>query len=333
MSGSSGGGSQTTTQELPDWAQGTAKDILTQGTALSKQTAPVYTGSTVAGLTSDQLNAIANGTTASNNATAASNLANSYASSLAGSNPYTVSSGYTGNVTADSSLDPYTSVDNNPYLASTVAASNKAISDAYMNGTAANTATQFRNSGAFGGSANQQAVDANQTALGTALSNNTSAMYNAAYNTAEQAAAQKSAQANTVALANQSVGTSANTAANSTNANSYYSNLSAQLAALQGASSSANAASSSANAANTLGITQQTTNQNQLLADYKTWLAQQPYEVQQQSINTLSSSLSAALGAGTQGTSTTTASGTNGNTLATLLGLGVTGAGLYAASA
>ncbi|VVE53346.1 hypothetical protein PAN31108_04852 [Pandoraea anhela] len=172
-------------------------------------------------------------------ATAASNIAQQ----LAGGSAYQTKNPYTGNVTASTAASAYADPANNPYLAATVAASNKQITDAYQNTTAPTTLAQFRNAGAFGGSAQAQATGQNEQNLATALSNNTAGMYNSAYNTAAGVATQNAAQQNQVNLANQSVGTAANQANNSQNSSNYYNWLNAQQAALTGASNANNASS------------------------------------------------------------------------------------------
>jgi hypothetical protein len=324
-SGGGGGGSTTTTQELPSWAQPYAQQLLERGAALSNTTTPQYTGQTVADLNGTQTGAISGLTSAAGNQTGTSNAAMAYYNSLLGNpNGYSISNPYTGNVTASTAADSYANPSNNPYLAQTVAASNKQITDAYQNGTAASTLAQFRNAGAFGGTAQQQATTANENSLANTLSNNTAGMYNSAYNTAAGVASQNAAQQNAVGLANQSVGTSANQAYN-TQASSNYNNQQANIAnALNGSTAANTAASSLYGNQLTGGAVAQGNSQDQLNALYQQWYNQvnQPYA----NLSTLSGALSGALGSGA-GVTTQTSSAGSGNSLGTLLGLGQTGLG------
>lgn len=327
--GGGGGGSTTTTQELPAWAQPYAQQLLQRGADLSNQTVPQYTGQTVAGLNGTQTGAIAGITGAASNQASTSNAAMDYYKSLTGNpNGFSITNPYTGNVSASTAADAYADPSNNPYLAQTVAASNQQITDAYQNGTAADTLSQFRNAGAFGGSAQQQTTSQNEKNLGTTLSNNTANMYNAAYNTAAGVASQNAAQQNAVNLANQSVGTSANQAYNQ-QASSNYNNQQSNIVNALGASTAANAGSS-ALYGNQLqgGNVAQGNSQDQLNALYQQWFNQvnQPYA----NLSTLSSALSGALGSGA-GTTVQTQSAGSGNSLATLLGLGQLGVGAYGA--
>lgn len=328
-SGGGGGGSTTTTQELPSWAQPYAQQLLQRGADLSNQTVPQYSGQTVAGLNGTQTGAIAGLTGAASNQASTSNAAMDYYKSLTGNpNGFSITNPYTGNVNASTAADAYADPSNNPYLAQTVAASNQQITDAYQNGTAADTLSQFRNAGAFGGSAQQQTTSQNEKNLGTTLSNNTANMYNAAYNTAAGVASQNAAQQNAVNLSNQSVGTSANQAYNS-QASSNYNTQQGNIVNALGASTAANAGSS-ALYGNQLqgGTTAQGNSQDQLNALYQQWFNQvnQPYA----NLSTLSGALSGALGSGA-GVTTQTQSAGSGNSLATLLGLGQLGVGAYSA--
>ncbi|MEX3923063.1 hypothetical protein AB4Y36_03440 [Paraburkholderia sp. BR10936] len=199
--GSSGssGGSSTTTTELPGYAQGTAQDILSKGTALSNSPIPQYTGQTYAGMNSTQNNAIQGMSNLANSggvtgqvSGAVSQMANN------GGNNY-------GNVTAPTataSQNPYASM-SNPYLAQEVNAANQQTTQAF-NQNAMNLNSQFAGTGAFGGSAYQNAVNNNNKTLGTALANNSANIYGNAYNTAAQAASVNASLGTEASLANQS---------------------------------------------------------------------------------------------------------------------------------
>ncbi len=326
MSSPSSGGTTTTKTELPDWAQPYAKQLLERGAALSNQEVPQYNGQLVAGMNGTQTGAISGLTGAAANQAGTATAASNIAQQLAGGSAYQTSNPFTGNVTASTAANSYADPANNPYLASTVAASNKQITDAYQNTTAPTALAQFRNAGAFGGSAQAQVTGQNEQNLATALSNNTAGMYNSAYNTAANVASQNAAQQNQVNLANQSVGTAANQASNAQNSSNYYNWLNAQQAALTGASNANNASSNLYGNQYAGGAAQQANSQSQLDAAYQQWWnkVNAPYA----QLSTLSSALSGALGNGT-GTSVTSQSGCSGGLLASLLGAGTAGLGAY----
>lgn len=313
-SGGGGGGNTTTTQNLPDWAQPYASQLLQRGADLSNTTIPQYQGQMVAGLSGTQQSGLNNLNSAAGNA---ASLSNQYA----GSSGPQVSNPYTGNVTASSAAAQFADPSNNPYLANTVKAANQQITQAYDNSTAPQTLAQFRNAGAFGGSAQQQATDNNQYQLANALSNNTANMYSSAYNTAAGVASQNAAQQNMVNMGNQAIGTNANNAYNQLRSQNYFNNGYLQ----NGLNTSAGALAGQQLQG---GQIQQQNNQDQLNAAYQQWYNQvnQPYA----QLSTLSSALSGALGSGA-GTSISKQMPGSGNTLGTLLGLGSLGLGAYGA--
>jgi hypothetical protein len=326
---SSGGGSsgnQTTTQELPGWAQPYAQQLLERGSDLSNSSAPVYSGQQVASLNAQQQNAIGGLGNAASYQEGTTGTAQNLANSLAGGSYYQTSNPYTGNVTASTAANAYADPANNPYLSSVVNQANQDLTTAYNNTTGASALAQFRNAGAFGGSAQQDQTTANQKQLADQISQQTAGMYNSAYNTAANVATQNAAQQNAVGLANQSVGTSAAQSANAQNSNNYYNYLNAQQNAVNGATSANSALSSLYGNQYTGGAAAQSNSQDKLNAAYQAWLQQvnQPYT----NLSTLSSALSGALGSGTGITSTTGTAG-SGNSLATLLGLGSVGLGAY----
>lgn len=325
-SGGSSGGSSTTTQELPDWAQPYANQLLQNGASLSEQPVPQYGGQTVAGMNSNQTGAINNASTASNNATNLAGSATNWAQGVAGSSAPAISNPYTGNVTASTAANAYADPSNNPALASSINAGNQAITQAYNSSTAPTTLAQFRNGGAFGGSAQQQATSNNEYQLGNALSNNTANMENSAYNTAAGVASNNANQQNTVNLSNQAIGTNANNAYNQNVSSNYFNNIYGGASALNAASGANSAASSAAGNALTAGSASQQNSQDSLNALYQQWYNQVNAPYAQQS--TLSSALSGALGSGAGTSMTSTQPGTS-NTLASLLGLGTAGAGVY----
>jgi hypothetical protein len=316
----------TTTTELPTWAQPYAQQLLQRSSDLSNTTIPQYSGQLTAGLSDAQQGGIANTNAAASGAQSNADAATQYYQQLMGGSGYSASNPYTGDVTASNAAAAFADPSNNPYLKSVVDASNKQITDAYSNVTAPTTLAQFRNAGAFGGSAQQQYTGTQEKQLADSLSANTSGMYNSAYNTAAQVAAQNAAQANQVALANQSVGTNAGLSTNNLNSQNYYSNISSILSALSGATqANANAGTQAGNQI-TAGGVQQQNSQDALNAAYQQWYNQvnQPY----QQLSTLSSGLSGALGSGV-GTSISQTNAGSGNTLASLLGIGSLGLGAY----
>jgi len=324
--GGSSGGTTTTTQELPDWAQPYAQQLLQRGADLSNQPVPQYGGQTVAGLSGTQNQGITNTNQAATNAGNLANQASQYANQVTGSSGPQVNNPYTGNVTASTAADSYADPSNNPYLQNVINSSNNAITTAYNNTTAPQTLAQFRNAGAFGGSAQQQATANNEYQLGQALAANTANISNNAYNTGAQVASQNAAQQNNVNLANQSVGTAAGQATNALNSNNYFANINAGNQALQTASGINQGYGASAGQQLGAGAVQQQNSQDQLNALYQQWFnsVNAPYS----QLSTLSQALSGALGSGT-GITTSQQQPGSGSTLGSLLGLGSLGLGAY----
>ena len=312
--GGGGGGNTTTTQNLPDWAQPYASNLLQRGSDLSNTTVPQYQGQMVAGLSGTQQSGLNNLNSAAGNAVA---LSNQYA----GSSGPQINNPYTGNVTASTAANQFANPANNPYLQNTVNAANQQITQAYNNSTAPQTMAQFRNAGAFGGSAQQQATSNNEYQLANALSNNTANMYNSAYNTAAGVASQNAAQQNMVNMGNQAIGTNANNAYNQLRSQNYFNNGYLQ----SGLNTSAGALAGQQMQG---GQIQQQNNQDQLNAQYQQWYnnVNQPYA----QLSTLSSALSGALGSGA-GTSISRQMPGSGNMMGTLMGLGSLGLGAYGA--
>lgn len=327
-SGGGGGGSSTTTQELPSWAQPYAQQLLQRGSDLSNTTMPTYGGQTVAGLNDTQQAGIGNLNSAAGNAGNLANQAQNFAGKYTGSNGPQISNPYTGNIQASTAANSFADPANNPYLANSVNAANQQITDAYNNSTAPQTLAQFRNAGAFGGSAQQQATAQQEKQLGTALANNTANMYNSAYNTAAGVASQNAAQQNAVGMSNQAIGTNANNAYNQNVSQNYFNNGYLGNTALGTALQANNAYGQAAGNQLTGGAVQQQNSQDQLNAAYQQWYNQvnQPYA----QLSTLSSALSGSLGSGA-GTSVTQQNPGSSNTLGSLLGLGQLGVGAYSA--
>ncbi|HDR9161706.1 TPA: hypothetical protein QDB28_002071 [Burkholderia vietnamiensis] len=312
--GGGGGGDSTTTTMLPGYAQPTAQDILSKGTSLANNPIPQYGGQTYAGMNSTQNNAVQG----------MANLANSggvggQVSGAVGNMANNGGNGF-GNVqapTGTAAQNPYASMQN-PYIEQQVNAANQQTARAF-NQNAMNLNAQFAGTGAFGGSAYQNAANNNNATLGNALANNSAALYGNAYNTAAQAASTNAALGTQASLANQSA---ALQAAN-LNSNNYNTAQSRVLAAAGLAPSLDANTLNQLNAAYTGGTAQQTSAQNQLNADYQKWYqnAMQPYE----QLGIEQSALSGALGNGAQGITSSTQ---NANPLGMIAGGVTAGAGL-----
>lgn len=327
-SGGGSGGSSTTTTELPSWAQPYAQQLLQQGSTLSQQPVPQYSGSTVAPLSANQTGGLGAEAGATSNAATLAGQAGNLATQYGSASGPSISNPYTGNVTASTAADAYANPSNNPYLSQEMGATNQAITQAYNSSTAPSTLAQFRNAGAFGGSAQGQATSNNEYQLANSLGNADAAIGNNAYNTGAGVASQNASQTNAVNLSNQAIGTNANNAYNQNVSSNYYNtgNLANQsLSTAMGANSAYGALGSNEM---TGGATQQGNTQDQLNALYQQWYNSVNAPYQQES--TLSSALAGALGSGA-GTSVGTYQAGSGNSLASLLGLGATGAGLYGA--
>jgi len=322
MSGSGGG--QQTTQSLPSWAEPYAQQILQRGSALSNQDIPQYGGQTIAGMSPDQQAAMdmvrqraTGGSQAIDAATGAvtgmlGNQGNPFA---AGTNPYA-------SQTTNVATNPY--IGQNPYLAQQVQQAQDQTAKNYATGTAAQTMGQFRNSGAFGGSAMQEYQDTQNQQLGQTLGNMANSAYMQDY-------------ANTQQLAQRGIELQTGTSLADAARNAQYTQAGQQLGAsswdaaqnrlLTGAGVAQNLGNQGYMDASQLlqmGNMGQAQNQNEMNAAYQTWLnnAMQPY----QKLGILQNSLSGAMGAGAQGITST--SGGGGSTLGSVGGGAMSGAAM-----
>ncbi|MFM0555756.1 hypothetical protein P0D69_32990 [Paraburkholderia sediminicola] len=223
---------------------------------------------------------------------------------------------------ATAGQNPYASM-SNPALAQETQAANQQTTQAF-NQNAMGMNSQFAGSGAFGGSAYQNAVNDQNRTLGTALANNSANIYGNAYNTAAQAASTNASLSTQASLANQSAGLQAA----SLNSNNYNTAQQRALAAAGLAPSLDANTINQQNAAYTGGTAQQTAAQNQLNSQYQTWYqgAMAPYE----NLGVEESALSGALGNGAQGVTSSTQSA---NPLGLAVGAGTAGAGLLSSLA
>ena len=148
-----GGGDDTVTQrtELPDFLKPFAPQYAQAGFNLFNQPFNPYPWETVAPFTADQMTAM---DMVRNQATGVQNPL------------YGASQQQTMDTIAGNYLDPST----NPYLQQTFDTAADRVTDAFSRGTAAQTDARFARAGAFGGSAWNEAQQANQTALGDSLS-------------------------------------------------------------------------------------------------------------------------------------------------------------------
>lgn len=149
MGGSSAPDHTTTTTELPQWAQPYAQQLLNRGANLSNQNMPVYTGQRTADMNGMQ--------------TAGMNMIQQRAQ-----NGSPVVNAGQQNLT-DTLNGTYLN-SGNPYLSKAIDAASQDVTrnyDAAVNGTDAN----FARSGAFGGSAWQQAQQGNAHELANTLGN------------------------------------------------------------------------------------------------------------------------------------------------------------------
>lgn len=158
----SGKKTQKTESGPPKWAQPYYKDYYGRAAEASKKPYQAYTGPRNAGFTNDQLDAM----------------------DITRQNAYQNQNAWAegGNQLMDfvqgNRKNPYSGT-NNPYLEGMITNANKGITDNFNNVRMADTLKQFSSSGAFGGSAYQQALDAEQRTLADALARNeTGARFN-----------------------------------------------------------------------------------------------------------------------------------------------------------
>ncbi|SOY79927.1 conserved hypothetical protein [Cupriavidus taiwanensis] len=182
--GGGGGGTQTTKVELPDYAQDYARELMQRSESLSNQPIPQYTGQISAPLTGDQFMAMELTRNRALNGSADINAARgNLAATMQGQyfrptevNPY------------GGATNPYSGP--NPYIDQAIQKTQGDIARSYAAGTGAQTLAQFRNAGAFGGSAMQETQDMQNRALGDTLANASSQMRMQDYGMQQQLAAQ-----------------------------------------------------------------------------------------------------------------------------------------------
>lgn len=277
--GGGGGGTQTTKVELPDYVQPYAIDLMNRSAALSNQDVPQYSGQMTAGLNSDQ--------------NAAINMIRQRAVTGApdvNAARYNLEATMQGQYYKPAEVNPYLGAKNayagpNPYLDQAIQKTQGDIARSYAAGTGAQTLAQFRNAGAFGGSAMQETQDMQNRALGDALSNASSQMRMQDYGMQQQISAQDLAR--NAQLAESQYGRA--------DAN-YNSERQRQIQGMALAPQLANTDYQNYQALLGIGDIQRDDTQNRLNDAYQRWLNQvnAPY----QQLETLASGITGATGGG-----------------------------------
>ncbi len=159
----------TSTTELPKWAQGSAQELLNRGAALSRQEMPVYDGQRSADLNGYQTQGMS---MVQNRALNGSADINAGSQALQG----TLGGQYLGR---DTGTNAY--MGENPYLQASIDRAAGDITRNYHGAVNATDSTMAR-AGAFGGSAWQQAQDANSRNLAQGLQDSATSMRMQNYN-------------------------------------------------------------------------------------------------------------------------------------------------------
>ena len=258
---SSGGGTTSTKVELPAYVEPYAKQLMERSAALSNQEVPQYGGQTYAGLNDAQNQAIQGIINRANAGSPLVSTAQGAVQNIAG-----------GGGQFQSGQNAY--MGENPYLDAAIAKQTGDIADAYARGTGAQTMAQFRNAGAFGGSAQAEQTAAQNKTLADSIAN--------ASNQARMQNYQQSAQLAENAL--------------NRDAANFWQGQSNQLQAAGMAPGLANQDYANLQAMLSAGGLQQSDTQNQLNDAYTRWqnLVNAPY----QQLETLSNGIMGATGGG-----------------------------------
>lgn len=147
MGGSKTPDTTTTTTELPEWARGHAQDLLNRGSALSNQNMPVYRGQRSADLNGMQTQGMQMVADRAKNGSAVVNA---------------------GQANVMDTLNGKYLSGSNPYLGAAIDRASQDVTRNYHGAVNGNDALMAR-SGAFGGSAWQQAQEGAQRQLATGL--------------------------------------------------------------------------------------------------------------------------------------------------------------------
>ncbi len=164
----------------PYWQQ----YLQNMGNLTSSGTVPVYGGQTVAPMNGMQNTAADMGMNLATGGSPASNMANAQITAQASgaiTNPYaTTTNPYEGQQNSFmGQTNPYAG--DNPYLHQMASGVANDMSQAYANGTAAQTDAAFNQAGAYGGSAYQNQTGINNKAFATSLGNTLSNIYGQNY--------------------------------------------------------------------------------------------------------------------------------------------------------
>lgn len=276
--GSTGSQTVTNTVTLPGYVQPYAEQLMQRASNLSNSDVPQYGGQLTAGLNSDHQTAM--------------NLIRQRA--LNGSADINAARGNLAATMQGQYFAPSTI--GNPYLDQVIDKTQGDIARSYAAGTGAQTLAQFRNSGAFGGSAMQETQDMQNRALGDALSNASSSMRMQDYQQGQQLDAQN-----------------------------YNAERQRQIQAMMFAPQLANTDYENYQALLGVGDINREAQQAQLSDAYQRWLSQvnAPY----QQLETLASGITGATGGGIARNSTSM-NPYQSNRTASAIGGGLAGAGL-----
>lgn len=173
--GGGGGGTQTTRVELPDYAQPYAQNLMNRASFWADMPVPQYDGQMTAGLNSDHYAAM---DAIRNRALNGSPDINAARGNLAAT--------MEGQYFTPATANPYSGP--NPYLDQAIQKTQGDIARNYAAGTGAQTLAQFRNAGAFGGSAMQETQDMQNRVLGDTLANASNQMRMQDYSNQQQLA-------------------------------------------------------------------------------------------------------------------------------------------------
>lgn len=285
-----GGGTQTTKVELPDYVRPYAEQLMQRSADLSNQDVPQYQGQMTAGLNGDHQAAIDAIRQRATNGNPYLNAASGAMQNIA-----------SGNAGYQSAANPY--MGDNPYLDASI---NKTLGDMatnYATGTGAQTMAQFRNAGAFGGSAQAETQALQNKTLADSMAN--------ASNAARMANYQQSAQ-----LAESGL---------NRDAQNYWQGQANQLNAAQLAPMLASQDYRDAQALLGVGDIQRENEQSQLNDAYTRWqnIQNAPY----QQLETLANGIQGATGGG-MARNMTAPNPYQPNRTANALGMGLSGAAL-----
>jgi hypothetical protein len=213
-----------------------------------------------------------------------------------------------GNYLNGAQMDPYGNSANpysgfGPKFNSVLQAGQQDITNAYNQGTAADTTRMFNLSGAFGGSAHQNAMANNQYALAKQLANYTSGMQNDQYNRSGQMAEADLAR----------------------NSGAFQNERNRQMGAINQGNEQQNLGFQRANALVGVGDAYRGLNQDYLNQAYSDWTARRNYP--QSQLDYFTGLLSRAQG-GVAPNVATSQSGYSANPFSQLLGAGALGYGL-----